>query len=45
MRIIIQIDSQLAVNAINGKIGVQNEIINLVEDIKYLLTHFSENRL
>lgn len=41
-RTVIQNDSQLVVNAIKGKIGVPKDIMNLVEDIKYLLTHFIE---
>lgn len=44
-RIIIQSDSQLVVNAINGKIGALKDIINLVADIKFFLTCFSECRL
>lgn len=38
-------DSWLLVNAINKKIKVSKDNINLVEEIKYLLFRFSENKL
>lgn len=43
--IIIQSDSQLIVNTVNGKTGVPEDITNLVEDVKDLLTSVSESRL
>lgn len=44
-QIIVQGDFQVVVNAINEKIGIPNDIINIVENIKCLLTQFSESRL
>lgn len=44
-RIIIQSDSQFVISAINRKIGAPKDIINSLEDIRYLLTCFSESRL
>lgn len=44
-RIIIQSAFKVTVNAINGKIRISKNIIILVDDIKYLLSQFSDNRL
>lgn len=43
--IIIHFDSLAVVNSINGRIEVSKDIINLVEDVTCLLTHFSYSRL
>lgn len=43
--IIIQSDSQLIVNSVNGKNKIPKNIINLVENVKILLTRFSESRM
>lgn len=42
-RIIVQSDSELVVNSINGKIGVSKYVVNLVKDIKCSLSHFSDS--
>lgn len=44
-RICIHIDSQVVANAINRKIGIPKNIINLVEDIKYLSSYIKKSRL
>lgn len=44
-RIIIHNDSQVVVNATNGKKGIRKDIINLMEDIRCLLTHVKDARL
>lgn len=44
-QIIVHNDSQVVVNSINRKIGIPKDVINLVEDIKCLLTHFKDNKL
>lgn len=41
----IHSDSQVVVNAINAKIGIPKDIINLVKNIRYLLLHIKESRL
>lgn len=43
--IIIQSDSHLVFNFINEKIEVRKDIINLVHDVKCLLSRLSESRL
>lgn len=38
-RVIIQSDSQLVVNSMNGKIEVLKDIVKLVGDVRCLLAH------
>lgn len=42
---IVQSTSLLVVNSINGKIDVPKDILNLVEDVKYLLARFSDTKI
>lgn len=44
-KIIINSDSQVVVNTINGRTGIPKDIIILVEDIRCLLNHFKDSRL
>lgn len=44
-RIIIHNDSQVVVNTINGNIGICKDNINIMEDIRCLLTHLKDVRL
>lgn len=34
---IAQSNSQLVVNSINGKMGIPKDILNILEDVKFLL--------
>lgn len=44
-RTIIHSDSQVVINAINGKIGAPKDVVNLVETIKKLFARFLESIL
>lgn len=41
-RVYISSDSQIVVNAVNRKVTVPKDIINLVEDIRRFCLHFKE---
>lgn len=44
-RIIVQSDSLLVVNSTNVKTRAPKDIVNLIEDVKYLSDHFSDSKL
>lgn len=45
LRVCIQSDSLTKVNALNGKLLVPKEIINIIEDITLLLVGIREHRV